>query len=266
VIVGGGIMDRRNFQYQIPELSDLNLGVVLSNRIKKVWNEARENSFEIYLYAAGLRNHYLDPATHSYSAEFIAWYAKHELEQLFGKLSSFSKYASAGDMVNHFGQHYRSGKYINQLPISRNALYELSMLVDETTDTQLEKFFHSGGTDNDPLIHPSATAGDISAYRKGSSANISANTKTRKSRFTIPLATIYVSKDLYQFNRTTGAHSGSVDLSDVEKALNRLNAGVDTKIFDVRDNLERITSTYRRSEQRASPSSSLRAKSKRKRR
>ena len=256
-------MDRRNFQYQIPDLPDLDLGVNLSNRIKKVWDEARENSFEIYLYAAGLRNRYLDPATHSYSAEFNAWYSKQALEQLFGKLSSFSKYASAGEAVNHFGQHYRGGKYINQLPISRNALYELSMLVDGTTDTQLEKLFHSGGPDNDPLIHPSATADEISAYRKDGSAKNRAKTKTRKSRFTIPLATIYVSKDLYRFNRTTGAHSGSVDLSDVEKAINRLNAGLDQSIFDIRDNLRRITGAYRKREQRASPSSSLRKKSKR---
>ena len=255
-------MNRRNYAYQIPNASELALEGGLFARLKDLWSEARENSYEIYLYAAGLRNLYLDKKTNRYSPEFQKWYAKQELETLFGKLSSFTKYAAAGDVVNFFGQKYKNGKYITRLPLSRNGLYEIALLMNETNGVKLETLFHSGGDENDPLIHPSATASDISTYRNRDNVKVSPTSKARKGLLTIPLATIYVSKDLYKFDKTTGDHMGAVDLSDTEKALKRLRANLDRKLFDVRDNLEKITSAYEKRKDNSSPSAALRAKEK----
>ncbi|MSP77478.1 MAG: hypothetical protein EXR12_15225 [Rhodospirillaceae bacterium] len=255
-------MRGRNYAYQIPDAAELSLEDRLSARLKAMWSEATENTFEIYLYAAGLRNLYLDKKTIRYSAKFQKWYATQKLETIFGKMPSFTKYASAGDMVNYFGQKYRNGKYIKNIPISRNALYELSMLVKESTEAQLEKHFFTGGDENDPLLHPSATAADISAYRNWGKTSSVTKTNARKRQFNIPLATIYVSKELYKFHKTKGTHLGRVDLSDAKKVLNRLNAGLDAKLFDVRDNLRKITNIYAKRKDKASPSSALRAKRK----
>ncbi|MEI6417197.1 MAG: hypothetical protein WCO92_05700 [Verrucomicrobiota bacterium] len=101
-------MIRSNYEYQIPDIKDLELVEGLTARLKDLWGEARENSYQIYLYAAGLRNRYLDKKTNKYSDDFLQWYEAKELTKLFGKISSFTKYASAGDVVNYIGQQYKT--------------------------------------------------------------------------------------------------------------------------------------------------------------
>ena len=49
-------MIRRNYEYQIPDIEDLDLLEGLTARLKDLWGEARQNNYQIYLYAAGLRN------------------------------------------------------------------------------------------------------------------------------------------------------------------------------------------------------------------
>lgn len=258
-------MIRRNYEYQIPDIKDLELVEGLTARLKDLWGEARENSYQIYLYAAGLRNRYLDKKTNKYSDDFLQWYEAKELTKLFGKISSFTKYASAGDVVNYIGQQYKNGKYIENIPLSRSSLYELSLLIDETTETQLEKLFFAGGDDNEPLIHPSATTSDFSNYRQGVNFKSTKLTKARKTKFSIPLATIYVSRDIYKFHKISGEHVGSVDLTDTEKLLKRMKSGLDTKLFDVRDNLEKISTSYEKKQEKADPTRKLRvAKAKKK--
>ena len=251
-------MIRSNYEYQIPDIKDLELVEGLTARLKDLWGEARENSYQIYLYAAGLRNRYLDKKTNKYSDDFLQWYEAKELAKLFGKISSFTKYASAGDVVNYIGQQYKNGKYIENIPLSRSSLYELSLLIDEMTETQLEKLFFAGGDDNEPLIHPSATTSDFSNYRQGVNFKSKKLTKARKTKFSIPLATIYVSRDLYKFHKISGDHVGSVDLTDTEKFLKRMKSGLDTKLFDVRDNLEKISTSYEKKQEKADPTRKLR--------
>ena len=253
-------MIRRNYQYQIPDIKDLELAAGLTARLKDLWGETRETSYLIYLYAAGLRNRYLERKTNKYSDDFQKWYETQDLTKLFGKLPSFTKYASAGDAVNYIGQQYKNGKYIEDIPLSRNALYELSLLIDETTETQLEKLFYAGGIDNEPLIHPSATAADFSGYRQSKNSKSGKLTKARKTQFSIPLATIYVRNDLFAFDKIKGDHAGTVDLTDTEKVLKRLKSGLDTKLFDVRDNLEKISIAYEKKKDKADPTRKLRAK------
>ena len=254
-------MIRRNYEYQIPDIKDLDLLEGLTARLKDLWGEARQNNYQIYLYAAGLRNRYLNKKTNRYSDDFQQWYEKQELTKLFGKLPSFTKYASAGNAVNYIGQQYKTGKYIENLPLSRNALYELSLLIDETTEAQLEKLFFTGGDDNEPLIHPSATAVDFSDYRQGiTSKSAKQLKKARRTQFSIPLATIYVHRDLYKFHKISGDHVGLLDLTDTEKVLKRLKSRLDTKLFDVQDNLENISSAYEKRKNKADPTRKLRAK------
>lgn len=253
-------MTKTNRRYQIPVSSDLVLKDGLSAKLKELWATAQGSSFELFLYAAGLRERYLDKKKDQYTPDFHEWYAKHELQQLLGKMPSFTKYAMAGQVVSFFANDFKDGKYVNQLPVTRSALYEISLLKELVSASELEKLFYKGGADDDEgLIHPSASAADIAAYRdrlqfkSTSSAN-----KTKSKKFNIPLATIYVSRDIYKFHKVTGEHVGPVKLADAEKLLASIMGRLNAEMFDVRDNLEKISTTYTKKEKAASPSEPLR--------
>jgi hypothetical protein len=254
----GGIMTRSNRKFQIPATTHLALKDTLSSRLKELWASAQENSFDLYLFAAGLRERYLDKKQNQYSAEFQDWYKKHEIDKLFGKMPSFTKYAMAGNIVSYFANEFHEGKYINHLPLSRNALYEIWLLKEETTPKELEKLLFSGGDDKEALIHPSASAADIAAYRNPRNAQSQKTTAARSKKYTIALVTIYVSRDLYKFDKGTGEHVGDVDFDDAKKLVSQLSGRLDPKLFDVRDNLKKISSNYEKKMDAASPSRALR--------
>lgn len=106
-------MTRTNRRYQIPAASDLALKDGLSAKLKELWATAQGSSFDLFLYAAGLRERYLDKKTEPYSPEFQDWYAKQEIQQLLGKMPSFTKYAIAGKNVSFFANDFKNGKYMN---------------------------------------------------------------------------------------------------------------------------------------------------------
>lgn len=249
-------MSRSNRRYRIPASAELALKAPLSSKLKELWAAAQENSFHLFLYAAGLRNRYLDDATGEYSREFQQWYATHEMHTLFGKLPTFTKYAMAGNVVTFFANDFSDGKYVNHLPPSRSALYEIWLLKDKVSSSELEKLLFKGGNDGDALISPSATASEIAAYRNRLDFKPSSRTKSKK--FNIPLATIYVNRDLYGFQKGTGQHIGAVDLQDAEKLLDTISGRLDPDKFEVRDNLAKIATTYKKKADAASPSAALR--------
>ncbi len=248
---------KSNRGYQIPTSTELTLKDGLSAKLKELWATAQENSYHLFLYAAGLRDRYLDRKKDQYTPEFKDWYTKQELQVFFGKLSSFTKYAMAGNVVNFFANDFRGGKYVNQLPLSRSALYEVWLLKEIVSDSELEKLFFSGG-DDEGLITPSASVSDISAYRYRLQNKGSKPPKSKNKKFSIPLATIYVSRDLYSFQRGTGVHVGAVKLQDAEKLLAAITGKLNPNMFDVRDNLTKIATTYKKKEDVASPSAALR--------
>lgn len=252
-------MTKTNRRYQMPTALVLALRGGLSAKLKELWSSTQENSFELFLYAAALRDRYLDRRTQEYSQEFKDWYIKQELQHLFGKLPAFTKYAMAGDVVNFFANDFRDGKYVNRLPLSRSALYELSLLRELVSASELEKLFYSDGTDDDEgLIYPSATAADIASHRNRLQSKPSKTATSKSKKFNIALATIYVSRDLYKFQKGTGRHVGAVDLADAEKLLASITGKLDADMFDVRDNLAKISTAYRRKADAASPSAALR--------
>jgi hypothetical protein len=251
-------MTKTNRRYQIPASSDLALKDGLSAKLKELWATAQGSNFDLFLYAAGLRERYLDKKTEQYSPEFQEWYAKQEIQQLLGKMPSFTKYAMAGKVVSFFANDFRDGKYVNYLPVTRSALYEIWLLKELVSASDLEKLFFKGGNEDEGLIHPSASAADIAAYRNRLQFKPSSPSKTKSKKFNIPLATIYVSRDLYKFQKGTGEHVGSVKLADAEKLLASIMGRLNAEMFDIRDNLTKISTTYKKKGDAASPSAALR--------
>ena len=252
-------MTKSNRRYQIPASTDLALKDGLSAKLKELWTATQGSSFDLFLYAAGLRERYLDKKKDQYSPEFQEWYAKQELHLLFGKMPSFTKYAMAGKIVSFFANDFKDGKYLNQLPLTRSALYEISLLKELVSASELEKLFYKGGDDDDEgLIHPSISAADIASYRNRLQFKSSKPTKSKSKKFNIALATIYVSRDLYKFQKGTGDHVGAVDLADAQKLLASITGKLDADMFDIRDNLAKISTAYKKKAEAASPSNALR--------
>lgn len=252
-------MTKTNRRYQIPASSELALKDGLSAKLKELWSATQGSSFDLFLYAAGLRERYLDKKKEQYSPEFQEWYAKHEVQQLLGKMPSFTKYAMAGKVVSFFANDFKDGQYVNLLPLTRSALYEISLLKELVSASELEKLFYKGGANDDEgLIHPSASAADIASYRNRLQFKSSKATKGKSKKFSIALATIYVSRDLYKFQKGTGEHVGAVNLKDAEKLLATITGRLDADVFDVRDNLAKISVAYKKKADAASPSAVLR--------
>ena len=67
-----------------------------------------------------------------------------------------------------------------------------------------------------------------------------------------------MSRDLYKFQKGTGEHVGTVDLQDAEKLIAAITGKLDADMFDVRDNLKKISTTYQKKADVASPSVALR--------
>ena len=251
-------MTLKNHTYKLPGTADIALKEALSTKLKELFSTAVHNSFELYLYAAALRKRYLDEETGDYKPQFHAWYETHEIHTIFGKLPSFTKYAKAGDVVNYFANDFCEGKYISQIPVSRNALYELSLIVSAVEVAELEKLFFSQGEDGDALITPSTGAPELERYRRSLKAKLVINTKGRSREFTIPLATIYVSKELFKFDKKTGEHQGRIGIDEAKAVLEALQGSVDAEAFDVRTNIEKIATKYEKKMKKASPSRALR--------
>ena len=85
--------------YRIPGGNRITVSNQLADEIKKRFAADRENRFQLFLLAAGLRKKYLNKRTNKYTKEFVSWMKVEQLDELFGSLSNFTKYAAAGDVV-----------------------------------------------------------------------------------------------------------------------------------------------------------------------
>lgn len=251
-------MNRRNRTYKLPSTSEIALKDGLSTKLKELWSTAAHNSFELYLYAAALRKKYLNDASGDYKPEFREWYETHEIYSILGKMPSFTKYAMAGEVVNYFANEFHDGKYVTNLPVTRNALYEISLLLNEVDELELEKLFFAGGEDGDPLITPTTSAPQIASYRSRLKAKPIIKSDARNRTFTIPLATIYVSRDLYKFNKRTGEHEGLVNIEEAKALLNVLQGTLNLDAFDIRTSIDKISTKFEERKRKAAPSRALR--------
>lgn len=255
-------MSIRNSQrFVIPDGKELSLNQNLVRRLNKLQSEGQENIWRTFLYAAGLRAQY--QVNDKWDKRFTAWYKENNLHMRFGTMSQFSKCASAGEVIHRFSEMFSGDdEVIESLPVSMNALYEVSLLIKGKSSKEIAKWVYSGGDEFDEesgeelgIISPVATAERIRQFRlsrvESKSKKQSPSPTARKREFTVPIATIYASKSLYEFSKT-GEHSGTVDLAQVKEQIAFLK-GLDGSQFDIRDRLEDIEKKYERKMERSNP-------------
>ena len=265
--------------FQIPGSNRIALSDALADEIRERFNADRQNRFELFVLAAGLRKKYLNAKTREYAPEFQSWYRGEKMDELFGSLSNFTKYASAGDVVAYTANKTSDPeKYLKQLPVSVGALYEISQILgprgrnkstfilcmtQHPTRTSVDQSPDDWGNRRGrKVIHPRATEADIRNWRRNWE-NPPPPKMPRTDKRTLPMATIYVSGELFDFDTKKGTYGdkvGCVELPDVETFMEKLTAlfGEDNALqFRLESNMDYLTEGYFKRKEQADPANRI---------
>jgi hypothetical protein len=241
----------------------------LTKRFAGHFKRDRENRFNLFMLAFAVREKYLNKETNEYEQEFRDWYETPDVEQLFGKsLSNFTKYASAGEAIHYVGHHTRNPtKYLQQLPVSMNALYEISQIIKadktivdacfEMTPVRRSRSVEDQGRKDKapPLIHPHVTAAELAAWRQRWENPEKPEVEQDPHRRTVKLLTISVSDDIFAFDKG-GNKIGALDMEqvlDLVKQIEAILSKTDEKLFRLDTKLEKISQKYKTTKENSDP-------------
>jgi hypothetical protein len=265
-------------RYSIPGDNNVALTDALANTIRKHFANDRENRFQLFLLAAGIRKRYMKrkgAKKEEYEDEFRDWYASKDMDKLFGTLPNLTKYGAAGEVIAHTASIKDGEKYLSQLPTSIRALYSAHMLlqrdkkvfevclkVHPTRKSVDEPQIEWGAKGNLPLIHPYATSEEIDAFiERWFNTQLSTQASTVNKKEMVLLAKFYVSKDLFKFDKKSGKHLGNVDIKEVEELLGELQSKLPKgKAFAVEDDIPKIKKKYYRAKDKSGPAAKIAAK------
>jgi hypothetical protein len=239
--------------YLIPGDNAVALTDDLVETIKHHFDLDKDNRFKLFTLAAGIRKKYINKTNSAYLPEFESWYQKNEMDELFGSLANFTKYAAAGEVVAYTANGGASSghaqyarppeEYLKELPVSLGALYEISGILGEKfkkTKDGKELFRqcfqhkmtrpykdaekHEIKFDKPSLIRRHVSADEIRNWKR-SWFDPPERKQRRVDKRTLTLGTITVSGELFDFDtrkNTAGEKIGCVDLDQVEEFLAKL--------------------------------------------
>ena len=245
--------------FSVPGDNKVTISSSLEEEIKSHFNADRQNRFRLYVLSSGIRSKYLDEKTQKYSDEFLKWYDKAGMKNLFGSIANFTKYASAGDVVSFVAfSTSNPEKYIHQLPVSVGALYEISIILKSSEDTfklclhftasrkAIDEPKFDWKTKKPALINPSVTEQAVRSWRQKWENPPPPKVK-RTDKRTLPLLTVYCSGELLDFDRKTGEKIGCLNLDQVEQFLQLLSAYFgerNSAQFRLESKMEDLTKMY----------------------
>lgn len=248
-----------DLQYQIRGGNQITLSDALEREIKDRYQRSREDRFQLHLLSSALRNKYLNRKTNSYSEEFQKWYSDRGMTKIFGSLSNFTKHCGGGDVINWVGTKTSDPqKYLNQLPTSVGALYELSIILKSDEDLfklilqftpnrkSIDEPKYDWVTKKPPLISNDVTEEKLRNWRR-KWENPPPPKQKRTDKRTLKFVEITCNGELFDFDRKTGEKIGCLDLDEVEEFLIKLRALFDEHTdlqFKLTDHMEYLTNGY----------------------
>ena len=229
----------------------------LADRISTLIGNVRKSVLDLSALAADVRNQYLDSSGRKYDAAFEKFWKDFDLDGKFGSRANFTKYANVGDVISRVAAQFEA--YVDRLPVTLSALYEISQLNNDEiglclTDTVKRTEVTADQTKwkkpkkPKPLIHPHVQAGVIAAWRKSWRNPVPPNTDNRRVR----LAEIKIHDSFGKFKGTD--HSGVISLNDVDsiiEALKKAVAGIPAEFIRIDLHDEKLKEKYRKSEEKA---------------
>lgn len=141
-----------------------NLNSELANKLRQAFEKSRNSVHELCILASQIRSaHLVRGKRDLYTFGFTAWWRKNKLDETFGTISNFTKYALAGDTIERLT---RLSIPASSIPASRNALYELR----KAKDAELQDMIQTKETvadGNEPFLITSAvTAEQVRAHTR----------------------------------------------------------------------------------------------------
>jgi FtsZ-binding cell division protein ZapB len=215
------------------------LDKALADKLTELKATERTAATASALFAATIRNQYMDASGKKYAPEFVAFWKKFSMEKRFGSLQNFSKYANAGDAIEKVRAQF--DKYEKNLPTTLTALYEFAQLTDEEMELCLETTYSRPEVTSDrtkwkspkapkPLITPSVTAGAIKSWRMNWRNPKAPNTDKRR----LKIAEIKVHGSLFDFK--DGKPQGIISL----EKLAEITEAIKKVISDFPDTIIRL--------------------------
>ena len=263
--------------FQLPGGNLATLSPQLATEMKKRFRFDKDNKFKLYLLSAGVRSKYLNIEKNSYEPEFQAWFKSSGVDELFGSLSNFTRYAAAGEVINYVStKSANPKKYLAQLPVSLRSLYEISKIL-KSDEEVFFVCFHFTPTrrqvgspksewrtkNTTSLIHPHCSSLTLASWRKRweePGIEVEADKYSRN----VKLLTIKVSEDIFNFD-AVGNKTGVVDIEAVQDLLKQIESllSKDNEVqFKIETEIERITEKYTAEQQKRDPSQVLKVSKK----
>ena len=209
--------------------------------------------------AAGIRQEYINPANGHYSDEFNSWYTSENLTDVFGKLSNFTKYAFAGEVIAYVaGLGSTPKKYLPNLPTSMIALYEISQIIKRHPDafavclnfTPRRRTLTSDKTDwitkKPALIHEDVTQNELNTWLQSWENPEKTPKEEDKYRRTVKLLTVSVSQDIFSFDEV-GNKIGEVDINELQDLIaniQKMFSADNEKQFLLETEIDQISERY----------------------
>ena len=138
-------------------------------------------------------------------------------------------------------------------------VFEICLRVHPTRKSVDEPQTEWGTKGNDPLIHPHATSQEIEAFiERWFHAQQPEQSSPVDKKAMVLLAKVYVSKDLFNFDKKSGKHLGSIDMPDVETLLTNLQKTLPRgKSFAVENDIPKIKKKYYRTKDKSGPAAKI---------
>ena len=258
-----------------PGANAVTLSNALAQKIKRHFKKDKDNRFELFLLSHAIREKYLDKKSNEYSVDFIDFYEQYKLEEVYGTLANFTKYAAAGSVIEYVKKTRNSEQNLNKLPVGANTLYEISLII-KLDEEALRACWHftprrksktakkhewiTSGTK--PLIRPDVTVREISAWRKAWEEPEKEKAEQDKYHRNVKLLTLSISEDIFKFD-AVGNKEGVVDLEEVLSLLGKVQALLNKdneKQFRLESQIERIQERYAAAKEKNDPNIVLKRK------
>ena len=212
----------------------------LADRISTLIGNVRKSVLDLSALAADVRNQYLDSSGRKYDAAFEKFWKDFDLDGKFGSRANFTKYANVGDVISRVAAQFEA--YVDRLPVTLSALYEISQLNNDEIGLCL----------TDTVKRTEVTA-DQTKWKKPKKPKswrnpVPPNTDNRRVR----LAEIKIHDSFGKFKGTD--HSGVISLNDVDsiiEALKKAVAGIPAEFIRIDLHDEKLKEKYRKSEEKA---------------
>lgn len=256
-------------EYKVPGGNRVTLSPRLANEIREHFEIDRDNRFQLFVLALGIRRKYLNKTTNTYKDEFQKWYKSENMESLFGKLPNFTKYASCGEVIEYVAKKLdvddeERTKVLNQLPVSMGSLYEIFHILGfKDNDIDGDRLFrmclrhtvkreyigqprHDWSSKSPRLIRNQTTAEEVRNWFRNFKSPPPKRQK-RTDKRTLRYMTITCNGELFNFDKKTGEKTGCLDLPEVEEFYEKVRSlftDENEQFFRLESHMDYLTEGY----------------------